>query len=187
LTGGPQSSWADAQNEPLEAVGDVPRKEENTQEFPFGAVSRPPTTGSETPHLTDELPAPGEAPAAERLAADEEPVPLHAELDEPTPLHAGPQESTPLHAEGATAVDEGLLDDANRQLDAGDVPGALDAMRGIVDRQPEHVEPVIGRLTALLQDSRYRAHYEEVRLLLVDAYMVQGDYDRAMSLLHEPS
>ena len=60
-------------------------------------------------------------------------------------------------------------------------------MRAIVDRQPEHVEPVIGRLTGLLQDSRYRAHYEEVRLLLVDAYMVQGDYDRAMSLLHEPS
>ena len=28
---------------------------------------------------------------------------------------------------------------------------------------------------------------EEVRLLLVDAYMVQGDYDRAMSLLHEPA
>jgi hypothetical protein len=198
VTGGPQSPWADAQNEPLEAVGDAPRREENTQEFPLGAVSRTSTTGWETSLPTDERPAPaaGEAAAAESPAAEEptplhaepeEPVPLHAELEEPTPLHAEPQESTPAGAEAATGADEGLLDDANRQLDAGDVPGALDAMRAIVDRQPEHVEPVIGRLTGLLQDARYRAHYEEVRLLLVDAYMVQGDYDRAMSLLHEPS
>ncbi len=65
--------------------------------------------------------------------------------------------------------------------------GALDTLRTIVDRQPDQVEPVIARLTGLLQDANYRPHYEEIRLLLVDAYMVQGDYDRAMSLLHEPA
>jgi hypothetical protein len=189
-TGGPQSPWAAAPPEPAQAERP---KEENTQEFPLGAVSRAPTPESEPSHPAEESPT----SAAESLAADEEPTPLHAEprptspahaeLEEPTPLHAELEEPRPAHAEPATAADGGLLDDANRQLDAGDVPGALDAMRAIVDRQPEHVEPVIARLTGLLQDSRYRAHYEEVRLLLVDAYMVQGDYDRAMSLLHEPS
>jgi hypothetical protein len=39
----------------------------------------------------------------------------------------------------------------------------------------------------MLHDGNYREHHEEVRLLLVDAYMVRGDYDRAMSLLHEPA
>lgn len=205
-TGGPQSPWAAAPPEPAQAERP---KEESTQEFPAGAVSRTPTAESEPSLPAAESPAsaPAEAPAAESRAADEAPTPLHAEpqaptplyaeppaqspvhaeREEPTPLHAELEEPSPVHAEPATAADGGLLDDANRQLDAGDVSGALDAMRGIVDRQPEHVESVIARLTGLLQDSRYRAHYEEVRLLLVDAYMVQGDYDRAMSLLHEPS
>ena len=79
------------------------------------------------------------------------------------------------------------LQQAGQQLRAGDVPGALDTFRGVVDRSPEEVEGVISRLALMLQDATYRPHHEEVRLLLVDAYMVQGDYDRAMSLLHEPA
>jgi hypothetical protein len=79
------------------------------------------------------------------------------------------------------------LEQAGQQLRAGDVAGALDTYRGIVDRSPEEVEGVIARLTLMLQDAVFRSHHEEVRLLLVDAYMVQGDYDRAMSLLHEPA
>jgi hypothetical protein len=79
------------------------------------------------------------------------------------------------------------LQQAGQQLRAGDVAGALDTFRGVVDRSPEEVEGVISRLALMLQDASYRTHHEEVRLLLVDAYMVQGDYDRAMSLLHEPA
>lgn len=71
-------------------------------------------------------------------------------------------------------------------IEQGDVPAGLDGFRSIVDRTPEQVEPVIARLSALMQDTNLRRYHEEMRLLLVDAYMVQGDYDRAMSLLHEP-
>jgi ATP/maltotriose-dependent transcriptional regulator MalT len=105
----------------------------------------------------------------------------------PPPMPPAPVEEPPPPPPRPTAAPGGVLDEANRLLESGDVPSALDSLRAIVDRQPEQVEPVIARLTGLLQDTRYRAHYEEVRLLLVDAYMVQGDYDRAMSLLHEPA
>ncbi|HEY7060925.1 MAG TPA: hypothetical protein VII06_05550 [Chloroflexota bacterium] len=103
----------------------------------------------------------------------------------------GPASTVPL-AEGAAAeLFEGPsgspLERAGQQLRGGDVSGALDTYRGIVDRSPEEVESVISRLTVMLHEPSYRGHHEEVRLLLVDAYMVQGDYDRAMSLLHEPA
>ncbi len=167
-TFGPQSSWASG----LPAAEPEPReKDESTQEVvptpdqqPVTAMSSaaPSTAGSAAPNVDE---APGEAaPGTEGSAATS-------------------AESPPA----AAAAGGGVLDDANRQLAAGDVAGALDAMRAIVDRQPDQVEAVIARLTSILHDAQYRSHYEEVRLLLVDAYMVQGDYDRAMSLLHEPS
>ncbi len=163
-TFGPQSGW---RSEPLAPETAPSQKDENTQEVPV--EPQPPV--SATPWAAARAPA-SPAPAAEAAA-------------QPEPASEAP--AAPAEAPAAPAASGGVLDEANSQLAAGDVAGALDTMRAIVDRQPEQVEPVIARLTSILQDPQYRGHYEEVRLLLVDAYMVQGDYDRAMSLLHEPS
>jgi hypothetical protein len=129
-----------------------------------------------------------EAAAPETLAAAEAPAArpqeTTEELEEPgAPI--GP--SAALGEAPPEAPPGSMLEQANRQLQAGDVAGALDTFRSIVDRSPDEVGQVISWLSLLLRDAAYRPHHEEIRLLLVDAYMVQGDYDRAMSLLHEPA
>jgi hypothetical protein len=120
-------------------------------------------------------------------AAPEPPLPRQENTQELAPAAAAPEAQAPPPAELFEGPSGSPLEQAGQQLKSGDVAGALDTYRGIVDRSPEEVESVISRLTVMLHDGNYRPHHEEVRLLLVDAYMVQGDYDRAMSLLHEPA
>ncbi|MBX5490871.1 MAG: hypothetical protein IRZ14_06910 [Chloroflexi bacterium] len=127
---------------------------------------------------------PPAVPASEHPAAPRptEPPAVPGPLERPEPAAPAPG----LAPVAAPSAPSPTYEAACRLLDQGDVSGALDAFRAIVDREPEHVEPVIRRLASLLQDTALRPFHEEIRLLLVDAYMVQGDYDRAMSLLHEP-
>ncbi len=139
----------------------------------------------------DVTPSPLAEPSHEAEATPEPPLPRqeHTQELEPVAAAAGPEAEGEVAASAESFEGPGgsPLEQASHQLQSGDVAGALDTYRGIVDRSPEEVESVIARLTALLHDNNYRPHHEEVRLLLVDAYMVQGDYDRAMSLLHEPA
>jgi hypothetical protein len=160
---------------PLAARGAPPAAAEPTPSGPpAGAVSAPPQSPAPQP------PAP--PPEVTERGA---PPPTAAEAPAPTPSPAEAPASQPAEPPAAPSR-PASFEAGCRLLDQGDVPGALDAFRGIVDREPEHVEPVIGRLAAMMRDPALRAYHEEIRLLLVDAYMVQGDYDRAMSLLHEP-
>jgi hypothetical protein len=128
-------------------------------------------------------------PGAEAEWAPEPPLPRQDSTQElgPTAAAALPEAPDETPSELFEGPSGSPLEQAGQQLKGGDVAGALDTYRGIVDRSPEEVESVISRLTVMLHDGNYRSHHEEVRLLLVDAYMVQGDYDRAMSLLHEPA
>ncbi|HLH24173.1 MAG TPA: hypothetical protein VK066_16750 [Chloroflexota bacterium] len=130
-------------------------------------------------------PTPLVEPAAEAGATIEPRQDSTEELG-PAPVTAPPA-GEPEAAELFEGPSGSPLEQAGQQLKSGDVAGALDTYRSIVDRSPEDVESVISRLTVMLHDGAYRTQHEEVRLLLVDAYMVQGDYDRAMSLLHEPA
>ncbi len=125
---------------------------------------------------TDELATP-----AERIGA------VGERVDLPAPEHGATGWEPMAPASATDAAGGGLLGQAAEQLRGGDVPAALDTYRGIVDRSPDEIGGVITQLTAALQERTYAPHHEEIRLLLVDAYMVQGDYDRAMSLLHEPA
>jgi tetratricopeptide (TPR) repeat protein len=104
-------------------------------------------------------------------------VPVRAE--EPATRERPPAGPVPAAASA-------LLEQAEQQLREGRVSAALDSLRAIIDQAPEQAGLVITRLTPLFRDPAYHAHQEQIRLALVDAYMMQGDYDRAMSLLHDP-
>jgi hypothetical protein len=151
------------------------------------APSPPPTPEPvpPAPEITERVEPPagttGAPPMPEAGASPSPAVPTP-----PAASEVAPAPTPPSGEPGARLAAPASYHAACRLLDQGDVPGALDAFRGIVDREPEHVGPVIDRLVGMMQDANLRAHHEEIRLLLVDAYMVQGDYDRAMSLLHEP-
>ena len=73
---------------------------------------------------------------------------------------------------------EELIGKAEGLLRAGNVPAALETFRTI-GRYPDQLAPAIGRLNGLLHDPDYDAYHDEIRQLLVDAYLAQGDYDRA--------
>jgi hypothetical protein len=73
---------------------------------------------------------------------------------------------------------ENLVARAEAQLRAGNVPAGLETFRTI-GRFPDQAGPAITRLNGLLHDSDYDAYHDEIRQLLVDAYLAQGDYDRA--------
>ncbi|HZU05531.1 MAG TPA: hypothetical protein VFB73_06125 [Chloroflexota bacterium] len=107
------------------------------------------------------------------------PGPASSRAEEPATRERPPASPVPAAASA-------LLEQADQQLREGRVSAALDSLRAIIDQAPEQAGLVITRLTPLFRDPAYHAHQEQIRLALVDAYMLQGDYDRAMSLLHDP-
>ncbi len=85
----------------------------------------------------------------------------------------------PGASEGEAAeASEDLVAKAEGLLRGGNLPAALDTFRTI-GRFPDQLAPAIGRLNGLLHDPDYDAYHDEIRQLLVDAYLAQGDYDRA--------
>src|SRR5262249_61608150 len=85
----------------------------------------------------------------------------------------------PGASEGQPAeASEARVATAEAQVRDGKVPAALGTFRTI-GRFPDQLGPAITRLNGLLHDAEYDAYPDEIRQLLVDAYLAQGDYDRA--------
>lgn len=102
---------------------------------------------------------------------------------------AAADSGTPFAAAGTTApaaegAPGGLVEQADACIQAGDVPSALEVLRS-VSRHPDQLDAVIARLNEMLREPELRAYHAETRLLLVDAYITQGDYDRAIKLFPE--
>jgi hypothetical protein len=77
-----------------------------------------------------------------------------------------------------------VLEVADGLLQEGEITAALDTFR-TVGRHPDEIEPVVARLTEMLHDPGYAQHHGWVRSLLADLYMLQGDTERARTLLRQ--
>jgi hypothetical protein len=130
-------------------------------------------------------PAPESATEAPATAAAVTPPPASPPTaPEAPPTRDGGAEPATVRI-GAAYSGGTLLEQADALLRGGQVNAALDTFR-IVGRYPEEIEAVVARLNEILKDEDYAPHQPEVRQILADIYMLQGQPERARTLLRQP-